>query len=102
MGRMVIMLGATRALLDAHKIECVERTVRAQQMFEDLKESIQAVERRQEASVAELSAGLREIQQSVAKLTQRLAWIVGAATAIVLLAQHFHLLSGINLPSIGN
>jgi hypothetical protein len=101
MASMVVMFG-TRALLTAHERMCMEDRERTRQMFEEVKASIDHVERRQELAVSQLSQGLKEIEASVAKLTQRLAWLIGAATAIVVLAQHFHLLSGIILPSIGN
>lgn len=78
---MVFVFG-TRALLTAHERMCMEDRERVRQMFSEVKDSIQAVERRVE-----------EVQVSMSKLTARVAYMIGAAAAFVLLIEHFHLLS---------
>ena len=91
---MVIMFG-TRALLAAHERMCMEDRERTRAMFSEVKASIEAVERRQEAAAAQLSSALADLQTSVAKITVRVAWIIGAATAVVVMIEHFHLLARI-------
>ena len=82
---MIFMFG-TQALLAAHERMCMENRERMAEIVTELKESIRAVERRQEEAVGQL-------QQSVSKITSRVAWMLGAATASVVLIEHFHLLA---------
>jgi len=83
----------TQALLAAHERMCMEDRERTRAMFQEVKLSIEAVERRQEAAAAQLSSALIDLQASVAKITIRVAWMLGAATAGVVLIEHFHLLA---------